>query len=74
MRRGSEEEEEEEMKESSVIMLAIEERSLLKNEEEEKKLSTLAFLHLSNLLLQFLGQIIISYPPSPLYIFDKQKK
>ncbi|KAJ4790371.1 Glycolipid transfer protein 3 [Rhynchospora pubera] len=43
--------------ESCEIMVAIEELSLLKNEGEEKKLSTLAFLHLSNLLLQVLDKI-----------------
>lgn len=49
---------EKELEERCEIILAIEELSLLKNEEEEKKLSTLAFLHLSNLLLQVLGKII----------------
>ncbi|KAF3337768.1 ceramide-1-phosphate transfer protein-like isoform X1 [Carex littledalei] len=48
---------EKELEERCEIILAIEELSLLKNEEEEKKLSTLAFLHLSNLLLQVLDKI-----------------
>ncbi|KAJ3696724.1 hypothetical protein LUZ61_000429 [Rhynchospora tenuis] len=43
--------------ESCEIMVAIEELSLLKNEGEEKKLPTLAFLHLSSLLLQVLDKI-----------------
>jgi hypothetical protein len=71
MAKGSEDEEEEELKESRVIMLAIEELSLLKNEEEEKKLSTLPFLHLSNLLLQFLGQIIS--PLHPIHLIKQNK-